>query len=71
MVAVSLMTYSVGGGSGADTFTSAGYEDAGAAVAAASNGFIVFANPVDAGETTSLGKSRAVSVAAIRQIVSV
>ena len=58
------------GGSGGDAFTSTDYANAAAAVAAVSNGFIVFANPVDPTQSTSLGKSRAVSVSAIREIVS-
>ena len=69
-VSVTFVGPSYSGGSGSDSFTSADYADAAAAVAAESNGFIVFANPIDQGQTTSLGKSRAASIAWIKEIVT-
>lgn len=70
-VAVSLVGPSFSGGGGGDTFTDLiTFADAAAAVAGVSNGFIVFLNPLDVGQTTSLGKKRAVSVTAIREITS-
>lgn len=70
-VAVTLVSNTYGGGSGGDGFQDlTTYTDAAAAVAAVSNGLLVFDAPQDLGASAPDSKSRAVAVSQIKEIRS-